>query len=375
MQIQTQIGLPPAKPAEPNRAPRAAYLVFHPSRSSLSSLQKQEGPYRFTSLRELKPDLPEGRYSNVLALAFDKGATESFAPLHVTSHNGPLQLGKVVYELEDGSTLVAAGSEATPCVDAQATLTRGRPLAEELYDFEDYLSVVDEALKPSAGDPEAELEKKRYQRFFFDLDRSTEPTLRGTHLAGENTLRTIEQHYPWVMTGLQARMEARLASPKTPAPVLEEELFGVAFRWMAEFLSALLHEHFPSLTRGDPADVDRAFLMFANGELRRFLPTLGLWTTQPSSGSYFYFGEFGLSLEGLDRVTDRETWSLATNAMVRSQDLFRSAYQPSTASPRFSDYTAASFRGSAAKARLPGSALPLEQIAAENVARAFPGGL
>ena len=102
---------------------------------------------------------------------------------------------------------------------------------------------------------------------------------------------------------------------------------------ISKLLSGLFERYFTD-TAGDldMTPLEEAFEKFANGELRD--PNEGENPDyEPDSGFYFAFAEF--ALVAIEANIDQDVWSPLLNALVRTQEVFLSAYQPSP--PRSKD--------------------------------------
>jgi hypothetical protein len=125
------------------------------------------------------------------------------------------------------------------------------------------------------------------------------------------------------------------------------------------------------------AELGAAFEMFANGSLRVQLDNLAI-AAQPSSGFYFFFGEFALL--AMDNKVNTRSWKNRARFMLRTQRVFAETYaDPNVSGPArtLDSYTSLNFCGSKVidtedYEHL--SAYELAQRAGEN-AKSYLGGL
>jgi hypothetical protein len=112
----------------------------------------------------------------------------------------------------------------------------------------------------------------------------------------------------------------------------------------------LIRKHFAIDNSEGLARFERAYEMFANGELGLYLPQSSAWTCEPSSGYYFLFAEFALL--ATDPATplaaalgeDRALWERLCNVLVRTQEIFCRVYAPRRTRKRdFASYTATNY--------------------------------
>jgi hypothetical protein len=207
------------------------------------------------------------------------------------------------------------------------------------------------AIEPAAylGLLERQLERMpegarlRARRFFFDLDRNTESPLCEAHL-GLARSRELAIHVEFVRRALDLRFRERmLDAPRFPQPCRpfsDPETFRASLAFVSALFGRLLQVHFPGPGGAmDLAAFGRAFERFANGDLRLRLANGAAWTTQPSSGTFFYFGEFALL--AAECGVERALWMPLANVFVRAQQIFCAAYPApeSVRSPTLADFT------------------------------------
>lgn len=81
--------------------------------------------------------------------------------------------------------------------------------------------------------------------------------------------------------------------------------------------------------------------MFANGELRLQLPSK-FWTTQPSSGFFFYWALYGFLAVQLG-VPGHAQWEGLLPGLVAAQEIFARVYAPHGTSRHLDNYRACNY--------------------------------
>jgi hypothetical protein len=259
----------------------------------------------------------------------------------------------------------------------------------------------DEILDPSRFEAEvsAALDDLRvFREYFWELDRRTHTDL--IHLTVPSVLersfhlRAVELTMSLLVDRLVDRARKRkaqaLLSPVGRA-VREDDV--PYLKGLADLQIQLIRKHFAIDGPEGLARFERAFEMFANGELGLYLPQSGAWTCEPSSGYYFLFAEFALL--AVDPTTplaaalgqDRALWERLCNVLVRTQEIFCRVYAPRNRRTRdFGSYKATNYfaarkplgRGDKAelRRRFDGATIDsLARAAADNVLRHMPGVL
>src|SRR5262245_19960315 len=327
--IFTQVvALPPLGDA------RRIHLVFHPYRARIVRWQPSQ------ELRGLRWSLSgKGRLANVLTLEVldPKDASTSV----VVHSDGPAQL--VARVVEDPHT-VRSFPPSTSSVPA--TVPSGgngfAPTAQLQLDTQTLLEELWGILEPGTGArPSGPL--WNYRRFFADLDRHSDPNLRNVYLKAKDPvlLERMEIHGPVVRATLWDRISHRQRDPAhgfsrlayPGAAVVAEDV-----RFVSDLLLRLLHQHIGN--RFGLLDLDgvhEAFEMFANGELRLPLPSQVV-TTQPSSGLFFFFGEFALL--AAECGIQEKLWTRIASAMIGAQRIYCRVYPPRSGAtdPTLFDY-------------------------------------
>jgi hypothetical protein len=256
----------------------------------------------------------------------------------IASQGDQLQLARIVLEIPKGFVHVhPAGAPAERAAGPVAAEPQAR-----VFDHAEYQRVMQRvlaALPPSAF--------TRAREFFHALDRHTEPDLvksnpfpTPTAVEGKRVLAAAQ----FVRRGLDVRMSARMrehrATPFRSTPFADPLSFRPSVQRVSDVFLRLLWQHFPDGRGGlDLAAVEEAFELFATGELRLRLDELDVWTTEPSSGAFFLFGEFALLATECD--VEPALWTRLANVMVRAQELFCRTYPVGAARPRLADYSVA----------------------------------
>ncbi len=268
---------------------------------------------------------------HVLSLAGEGLSTAEHAA--VLSRVERPELVKFVVERREGerTRLVTLANLARTCTDTVDLWEKPASAAELEFGPLQYHNALDRALGPEKT-PVA-----RYRRFFFDLDRRYDEKLAEIYLSAVDgrACQQLRLHLAPALGALGRRIAHRFAEHQRGArevsvPAYGESVVNALGFFSSELLATFL-KHFP--TPSGLVDLDafeEAFEMFANGELRLRLPEPELaWTTQPSSGLYFYFAEFALLAAELG--IQRETWTRLANVLVRSQRIYCDVYPPRAA--------------------------------------------
>lgn len=263
---------------------------------------------------------PNQAFPNVAELILPRLRIESRedVPLLVTTRGDAPQLLRFLLEIrhEDEVATIAYRAIGDVCPDVQPHLERielpGKPEQHLLTAWE-YLQEMEAVLRAS---PNNAMTKCLWH--FFDLDRETNDMLIGPYLgAGSATRRAaIKLVAPWVMD--QCARRARNLPSEQPCPQRWEAVEMLLEMWTQTIVGNL---------GADLALFEEAFEQFANGDLR-FRLRDGQWTTQPSSGLFFLFGELALAGAEFGKTADRADWERIANATVRAQEIFTAAYAP-----------------------------------------------
>lgn len=283
------ISLPPFPPRT-----RAVILVFNVTRASpVQPPLEASQVFRAALAGELELG---GRFPNVVTLGVRTGLgalARQRSSIELVSLNDPAELVRVVVQTEEQLLRLQAPA-AGPCLtDADLLLAQVwvpvHSPAGLVFGPEEYADDMLLALGglPS-GSPQEALRRKQTQ-YFARLNALTESKLNGflgpiQPILNQNIVNTF--------IGVQRRQahflkELRMATLPGPLPAFESATYANPARDVAAAFD---------LAQGDnqmsDADVEEAFLAFARGALRLQLPTHLAWTTQPSSGFFFLFGEF-----------------------------------------------------------------------------------
>jgi len=323
--------------------------------------------------------------SNVLRLRVDR-ALAARQEVRLASAAESFDLVKYVYRAADGRALAVwvPGSDGRP--------EAPRPVAQEWladdgeagasFGAEEYAACMDRAL---CAAPDAPL--TRHRRLFAQFDRHTNrrffPLLEAQGLvsSAEATARGLALDL--VLPELEARVRSRVTEGRSGLglTVGERDLAP-----LVDFLSRVqidrLRRSLPEGTFGesDLGELEDAFELFANGELRWRLPNLA-WAAQPSSGYYFFFAEFAFLACEL-HAAHAPLWRRMLPCLVRTQEIFARVYAPrGTAPADFDSYRACNFDSggafsSAEKRHLREAyrtAPCLDTLATGNARRALPG--
>jgi hypothetical protein len=280
------------------------------------------------------------RIDNALVLVRTDDKAKIPERVEIASQGDQLQLARILLEIPKGFVHVhPAGSPAprgTGPVSAEA-----EPRVFDHAEYQRAMRNVLDALPPSV--------LTRAREFFHALDRHTEADLvksnpfpTPTAAEGKRVLAAAQ----FVRRGLDVRMSARMrehrAAPFRSTPFADPLSFRPPVQRVSDVFLRLLWQHFPDGRGGlDLAGVEEAFELFATGELRLHLDELDVWTTEPSSGAFFLFGE--LALLATECEVEPELWTRLANVMVRAQELFCRTYPVRAERPRLADYSTASY--------------------------------
>ena len=312
----------------------AVHLVFNVTRAQplLPNLKS-------TAYERLQPgafDLAPSAFPNVLTLGMKTGASTLAAERRtvlVQSLGDPPELVRVVARTEeqffvlqpptpapclsDGDLLLAAAWRAAGPVTSPGGLLFGP--AEYAADL-----VVALAAMPVVTLDEQQ--KWKRASYFARLNALSDSKLNG--FLGALLQPIVNQHVTNGFSGVLARQlhylkEWRGASAMPPGTALPS-FPSATFTNSAAEIAAIFE-----LARTDNlmtvAEVEDAFMAFAQGQLRLQLPTLKAWTTQPSSGFFFLFGEFALLAHecGLGAP-----WLQLARTLCMVRELYVLAYPP-----------------------------------------------
>jgi len=281
-------------------------------------------------------------YSNVMALRrIGKGAALPNV-VEMLSHGGPLEIARVVLETKGKARVLRRAA----CMDSGQVeqVVEHAKLENAIFGPGKYLVLMQQALEKM---PASRL--KSYRSFFFDLDRRTEPILLANDqlrspspAETRRTLRALRFVRRALAVRTSDRMAEHMSAPHRCTPFRDPLLFRPHVETISTIFLSALHRHFrDSQGRLDFAQVEEAFEMFSTGALRYHNEELDLCTTQPSSGTYFLFGEFAML--SVECGVEPDWWTRLANVMVRTQDLYCRVYPPEKKRPRLADYRAANF--------------------------------
>ena len=349
--LQTAIRIPRFIPP----GTRRVYLVFNLTRGTplsamtISGLLFEPHPRIPNALRT--PDLFPLDEHETVNRPHPHGEPLPFPPDEIVTaevQSEDEMVEPVRYVVETDDEVVGLHSEDAPCLDPDALWVDSQsPLNTQLLDPVAYHN----ALELTLGDPTLPFLNDRW--FFFDLDRHTATHLRDVYLPSTTyDPADVKRHINELMLNLPQRLKRRhgdyvggtpYTMPTSPAP---DPLLG-ALRYLSRLFTDLFKRHLH--TPGgdpDPVAIGNCFDRFANGELR-LLVLSGVWTTQPSSGYYFLFGELAMMCVecGVAPTAYPHLWEDLVNSFVRSQEMFGAVYSPCVAGaqPKMLDYCSCSF--------------------------------
>lgn len=261
--------------------------------------------------------------------------------LEVLSIGERLELLRLVYAMQTQGSAEEFAVVDLPvesgCVDTEmafARLTVAGSAEEQLVKPPIYIAELEQllAIEPT-------LKVQAYREFFATLDQLTLPSLIAV------TNKTTDGEKLWTPIHIEAagnHLETRLQSmavdydkggqntPPETTKYFSSDGQKQPIQYLSDLQIGLAKDRFK--TAGGDFDLDafeEAFEMFANGELRLELPQ-GVWTTQPSSGYFFYFAEFAfLAMLELDQAS-KDSWGKVLNVLVRTQRIYARVYAGKT---------------------------------------------
>jgi hypothetical protein len=246
------------------------------------------------------------------------------------------EIVQLVYRDDAGHVVARFTLPEDACAsEGGAFVERAVPEAERTTLPFDAVAFVEQLERLLASAPDLPI--TRYRRFFAHLDRETNVSLLPC-LVERLELGADEQGYRvgrirLLMEVLTHRTSARARGALAPGAPLALADLVPAVRHVSALLLRIVDAHFGD----DLAAFEEAFEMFADGDLRLQLPSKA-WTSQPSSGFFFFFGE--LALLALDCDVDAARWTALGNVLIRSQRIFARRYAPDdAATATFSSYS------------------------------------
>ena len=264
-------------------------------------------------------------FPNVLVLDIHPGALGMKAQYSVASLGEKPELVSQVHDHDRRS--VVHRSTGSPCYDTTnfTSVVSDDPAHEHVFGVQDYLDALRSRLDSLGAD-----EHPSYRRFFFALDERTDANLREVRSALEWHLHASINN---VFSGVKLHFENGFEQAISTVPCGRGPLdvYAPAVEDVSELFLGLMTTHMPGGFHGvDLADVEEAFELFADGRLRLLVerPPVAVWTTQPSSGAYFFFAHFALLAAQVGPAATRPLWAELAKVMVRTQLVFRTAYSP-----------------------------------------------
>lgn len=291
-------------------------------------------------------DLPP----NILRLNLDAIAPQTEHVVTIVTVNEVVRLHRVHISHRDGGSIFGVGEY---CGDGSALLSLNalpKGVVYALMGPKEYVEAMHLALEEMArdGDPTC-----RAKRFFFNLDYETHPMLWPLH-EGASGFGHTDETFKSVAPYLAGRIRSRNDRVRRRRSVGLDAPTGAILEDILPFINlvrGLVETHFPG-PGGEGIDIaalERAFLQFANGQLRFPLPD-GMLTTQPSSGYLFLFAEFAIAAASVAKARgdheDLSWWLPVAFAFLRAQPIFARAYPPSPEPASMASYQACLFRGS-----------------------------
>ena len=306
---------------------------------------------------EVLPEPPPGELRrlslprNVLCLRSTQPLAKG-QELRVVSEVEAVELTKVIHVVPGTRVHVYTVDEEGKLPGKPAPIEAqnlGESLRGEILDAAGYLKEAGDLLKDVAA----------FREYFWELDRGTHPDLtRLVAVDGEARTDAINLAIRILRERLieRARRKKRngrkkAGEPLIPLPTSVRPDDVPCLKHLSELQLGLIRKHFAVDTTDGLKRFERAYEMFANGELGLYLPKSGAWTCEPSSGYYFLFGEFALL--AVDPGTplaaalgaDRFTWMNLCNVLVRTQEIFARVYAPKRGSKQdsFEHFAAANY--------------------------------
>jgi len=170
--------------------------------------------------------------------------------------------------------------------------------------------------------------RRRYARYFAELNAASHSHLVDAMNARDLIVGGSQELRKRSTAETKVRLNNRIVGRARKEPLEPPSDY---IRPFVEHLSRLqlsLIDKYFSTKYGqiDVEDYQEASELFANGDLRTRLPSY-FYCVQPSSGYYFYFGEFALLAIDCN-VPESHLWRRLAASLIRSQILFMRAYAP-----------------------------------------------
>lgn len=318
---------------------RAVHLVFNVTRAHLLSPanDKMNG---FTSLPLGAFDLRPASHPNVISLGISTGPevlANGRRSLVVYGLGEPAELVRIVARTDTHFHQLRATTRA-PCLsDGDLLLTHAwstsAPVTAPsglLFGPDEYQADLNRAIAAMPTATADDVLEKQQSSYFASLNALTDGKLNGflgglqptlnLHLA--NTSIAAGQRQRHMLMEFRAAAGLPAGTPLPPFPSSGHK------HSVTEVAAAFEKARIDNLMSHD--GVSEAFLAFAEGHLRLELPNLQVWSTQPSSGLFFLFGEFALLAHecGLGA-----SWLPLARTLCLARELYVRAYPPTPGVP------------------------------------------
>ncbi|MBI3818581.1 MAG: hypothetical protein HY286_07825 [Planctomycetes bacterium] len=326
--------------------PATVFLVYNPSSGPPI---KSAGP---DPKSKSKIKVVDSEAENILRVELPKGAgLKDLKDVVVESAGEPAELVKIVLQPARGAIQVIDAAPVHPTEMGAMLPSDAKVPREEFITAESYAGELADWMG-KINDPPSLARTRRMQTFFSYLDLATLASLACTKGARrivydesrivykdksarfESGVEDISAMVSQVMATLTQRVMHRPQCQHYITNVTRAEcplanssgtsMFGVERAIINLFDAILAHFFTNDKGRVELGLIEEAFELFSNGELRLKLPSLA-WACQPSSGFYYYFGEFAL-LAATNLPNSH--WLEIARAMVRTQEIFASTYAP-----------------------------------------------
>lgn len=280
---------------------------------------------------------------NVLVLQVMQGARTG--ELGIQSLGEGLEFVKFVFRDAHGAALavfIKPSVSGQTCAEDPDFLEYQPPSAAAAQSFGpgEYMAALDTLLAAAPDTPAT-----KYRKYFAELNRQTNPNLIDALKAQSIPLQGVPADHDtrkglidWIISTLGTRVTERArgyaANPCPPLTGVPNTELHYRVRELSTLQLLLIDSLLPKpgclwnwipFLGFDHPGFEEAYEMFANGDLRLQLDNLA-WTTQPSSGYYFFFAEFALL--AIELGIDAGRWRRLSRALIRTQPVFSRVYKP-----------------------------------------------
>ena len=303
-------------------------LLFRLTRSQIKAIRVQGLPEGVQVARQ-------SLFQLGVEVTWDRALPESTAVTATVEYEGePLVLTDFVWITEGAqeNVLISVAKPVNPLKEGQLA---NNPLETVIEDPVRLFAARREAIERTV-DPKI----KKYQLYFWHYDRETNPplVLENPDIPEEEKQRRISTIWG-MLRPLATRVwrRAEIANnggrPEPGELPQVPDVSGVEY--LSELQLGIMREYLPNGYQDiDVAAFTEAFEMFANGELRVEVVD-SVWNGEPDSAFEFSFAEF--AFVAIENNVDAEAWGSLLNALVMSQEIFKSAYRPDLPPPFFFD--------------------------------------